>query len=513
MARHPGPDPRRPLDDRGAAPLPPDLDPRGRRASRRDVAVPGRRRRIAVRRTTTLVRIAAAALSLVILVGSGYAWATYQKFTSNIATGDDLDSGGADLDGKDQNILLIGNDSRAGATPAELQELSTEDDGGSVNTDTMILLHVPADGSRASLISFPRDSYVDIPGYGENRINAAYSNAYNQAKSDGGDEIAAQSAGIKLTAETISQLTGLKIDHYLQVNLLGFYRISVALGGIDVCLNAAQQDPFSGIDLPAGVSRIEGKQALAFVRQRHGLPRGDLDRIARQQYFLGAVFRKVSSAGTLVNPFKLNDLVDAVSSSLLKDKSLDLLSLARQVQDLRAGNITFATIPTTGNETVDGQDVLGVDPAQVQQEVQQIIGNTADTVAKAAPVAPGSFSVDVLNGSDTGGVAQSNADLLTSAGYQVGTIGNFDGGADATQIRFPAGQAGQAKTLAKVVPGATYVQTSSVSTVTLVIGANGVGVKDPSAAASTTAAAPPPETAATSASASTRAASDISCIN
>ena len=506
MPRSSGPDPR------SRTALPPDLDPRGRRAARRDVTVPGARRRKAFHRVGTTTRILVAVLSLVILVGSGYAWATYQKFTANIATGQDLASGGTDVDGKDQNILLIGNDSRAGATPAELAELSTEDDGGSVNTDTMIVLHVPADGSRASLISFPRDSWVDIPGYGDNRINAAYSNAYNKAKGEGKSEIEAQSAGIALTAATISQLTGLKIDHYLQVNLLGFYRISVALGGIDVCLNAAQQDPFSGIDLPAGVSHIEGKQALAFVRQRHGLPRGDLDRIARQQYFLAAVFRKVSTAGTLINPFKLNDLLDAVSSSLLKDPSFDLLSLAQQVQDLRAGNITFATIPTTGNETIDGQDVLGVDPAQVQQEIQQITGNTASVIGKATAVAPSSFSVDVLNGSGTGGAAQANADLLTSAGYTVGTIGNSDAGADATQIRFPASLANQAKTLAAVVPGATFVQTSSVDKVTLVIGANGVGVKDPSAATTTSAAAPPPETAAASPS-GTRSGSDISCIN
>ncbi len=505
MARQSGPDPR------GDSRLPPDLDPRGRRAARRDAAVPGATRRSTLRRIGTSSRILAALLSLVILVGSGYAWATYQKFTSDIATGKDLNRSGTDLDGRDQNILLIGNDSRAGATPAELQQLSTEDDGGSVNTDTMIVLHVPADGSRASLISFPRDSYVDIPGYGRNRINAAYSNAYNASKAKGGSEVDAQSAGIALTADTISKLTGLTIDHYLQVNLLGFYRISIALGGIEVCLNAAQNDPFSGIDLPAGDSVIEGKQALAFVRQRHGLPRGDLDRIARQQYFLGAVFRKVSSGGTLVNPFKLNDLLNAVSSSLLKDPSLNLLDLAKQAQDLRAGNITFATIPTTGDENVDGQDVLGVDPAQVQQEIQQIIGNTADVIAKATAVAPGSFSVDVLNGSGTGGAAQANADLLTGAGYDVGTVGNFDGGADATQIRFPSSLAAQAKTLAAVVPGTTFVQTSSVDKVTLVIGANGVGVKDPSAAAATTpTSAAPAETAST---AGTRSGSDISCIN
>ena len=507
MARQSGPDPQ------GRAALPPDLDPRGRRAARRAEATPGQRARSTVRRVGTVGRVVAAVLSLVILVGSGYAWATYQKFNSQ------------HRERQRPGVQRHRRRRQGPEHPADRQRQPRRRDrrgtAGAVHRgrrrQRQHRHHDPAARAGRRLPGqpdlVPRDSYVDIPGYGSDRINAAYSNAYTAAKGEGKSEVQSQSAGIALTAATISQLTGLTIDHYLQVNLLGFYRISVALDGVDVCLNAAQQDPFSGIDLPAGVSHIEGKQALAFVRQRHGLPRGDLDRIARQQYFLGAVFRKVSSAGTLINPFKLNDLLDAVSSSLLKDPSLDLITLAQQVQDLQAGNITFATIPTTGNENIDGQDVLGVDPAQVQQEVQQIIGNTADAVAKAPAVDPASFSVDVLNGSDTAGAATSNADLLTGAGFTVGTVGNFDGGADATQIRFPTGMAAQAKTLGALVPGVSYVQTSSVDAVTLVIGANGVGVKDPSAAPATTSAAAPPAETAGAAATGTRSGSDISCIN
>src|SRR6201999_1846764 len=116
-------------------------------------------------------------------------------------------------------------------------------------------------------------------------------------------------------------LTGLYIDHYMQVNLLGFYRISEAIGGVTVCLNAAQNastdrdaygSGYSGIDLPKGISVIEGAQALAFVRQRHGLPNGDLDRIKRQQYFLKSAFQKVTSAGVLLNPFKLRAMLGAI---------------------------------------------------------------------------------------------------------------------------------------------------------------------------------------------------------
>ena len=110
-----------------------------------------------------------------------------------------------DIDGKAQNILLVGNDSRAGATPAELKALATEDDGGATNTDTMIVLHVPADGSKATLISFPRDMYVPIPGYGRNKINAAYS-----------------FGGPKLTVQTLEQLLDTRMDHVAMIDFEGF---------------------------------------------------------------------------------------------------------------------------------------------------------------------------------------------------------------------------------------------------------------------------------------------------
>ena len=145
---------------------------------------------------------------------------------------------------------------------------------------------------------------MDIPGNGKGKINAAYPDGYIAAKNRGASELAAQSAGLIMTIRTINALTGLHIDHYMQVDLLGFYRISNAIGGVTVCLNKAQNpntdsDAFgkgySGINLPAGVSVIKGTQALAFVRQRHGLPNGDLDRIRRQQYFLSAAFHKVTT--------------------------------------------------------------------------------------------------------------------------------------------------------------------------------------------------------------------------
>ncbi len=479
-----------------------------------------------------------ALLSLAVVVGSGVAWATYRDFTTSIAQAPNLpspDTTTPDIDGVDQNILLIGNDSRAGATADELKALATQDDGGSSNTDTMIILHVPADGSKATLISFPRDSYVEVPGVGMGRLNSAYPTAYQAAKDQGVSETAAEGAGIALTAKTLSTLTGLTIDHYLQINLLGFYRISNAIGGVDVCLKNAMRpateygqtgdgydsgfEPdgtfsysYSGINLPAGVSRnVEGTQALAFVRQRHGLPDGDLDRVARQRYFLGAVFKKVSTAGVLLNPFKLKNLLGAVSSSLLKD-DLDLLKLASQLQDLASGNIIGATMVTTGDETIGGADVLGVDPAAVKAQMKQLVGAATPSASPSpskpvATVAPGAVTVRVLNGSGVGGAAGAASGVLQGLGMNVTGTGDT-APADVTTVRYPAGAEAQANTVAATVPGATLTPDASVTEVTLVLGADGL---TPGAAASATTASVP--ASATGGRAVDNATGGLACIN
>jgi LCP family protein required for cell wall assembly len=441
-------------------------------------------------RVRVAARLAVAVVSLLALIGSGLAWATYQNFTASIKHGDpvpELASGQQDADGKDQNILLLGNDSRAGATPAELRALSTQDDGGSVNTDTMMVLHVPAGGGKTTVISFPRDSWVTVPDNGKGKINAAYGDGYVAAKNAGKPETGRESAGIRLLIRTISALTGLHIDHYVQVNLLGFYRISNAIGGVDVCLLHPQNPStdsdefgkgYSGINLPAGHSVIKGSQALAFVRQRHGLPGGDLDRIRRQQYFLSAAFHKVLSGGTLLNPFKLHGLLHAISSSLLTDPALNLISLARQFQDLSAGNITFATIPNDGPQMIypDGvaTSVVTVDTAAMPGFVNRLQGKPADPGLASAPTTvPSAVTLDVLNGTSTTGLAGRNGDALRAAGFHVNTVDSTDPTA-ATTIEYPNGAQPAAKAVAAAVPGAQLVQTSSVSRVTLVLGSNNV---------------------------------------
>ena len=349
------------------------------------------------RQIGTAGRIVCGVLAVAVLAGSGWAWATYRSFAAKIVridaipatptAGPSTSAAHKDLDGKDQNILIVGNDSRDGATPAELADLGTTADPGASNTDTMMVLHVPSDGSRASVISFPRDSYVAIPGHGMGKLNSAYSLGVQDAKGD-------PAGGYRLLIRTLSALTGLTIDHFVSVGLLGFYRISNAIGGVPVCLLHAQNaqtdadeygSGYSGIDLKAGWQTIQGKQALAFVRQRHGVPGGDLGRINRQHYFLSQAIKKIASAGTLLHPATITKLLNAVRSSVEMDPRLDPLSLLTELGEMSAGNITFSDMPTDGSTINSAGWVFLVNPAQVKAAVAAIIRKRPSPVATAAP--------------------------------------------------------------------------------------------------------------------------------
>jgi LCP family protein required for cell wall assembly len=512
------PAPRPPIS--GAA-LPPELDPRGRHArGARRASGPPPPVRPPARRSDLLhgvslgLRIVATLCSLLVLVGSGWAWATYRNFNADITRVNAISPKGkaADggIDGKDQNLLIVGNDDRDTASDAELAKLGTTRDGGSYNTDTMMLLHLPANGSKATVISFPRDSYVNIPGYSKNKLNAAYPLGIQAAHGD-------KEAGAQLLVQTIENLTGLSIDHFVQIDLLGFYRISNAIGGIDVCLNKAVKETNSGIDLKAGHQTIKGTQALAFVRQRYGFPQGDLDRIKRQQYFLSAVFRKISSAGTLLNPLKLQNLLKAVSSSLQMDPELVPLKLAQQMQNLQAGNFSFTTIPTQGFQDVQingqTQNVVVVNAVAMPSFIGKLIGADPGTaLSRAKAAAPSSVTVQVINDTNTNGLEKTNATALQAAGFRTEIPPASSDVVAKTLIRYAPGQEAAAKALQAQVPGAVMEATSEVSSVTLVLGENKVQVKSlmptPAPGSASTSAKP-----GVSESPTVTTAADAGCIN
>lgn len=449
------------------------------------------------------VKLLAAALSLAVLLGSGWAWATYRNFTASISRIPfPQESRRPDIDGQAQNILIVGNDDRDTATPDELAQIQTTKDGGSLNTDTMMLMHIPADGRKASVISFPRDTYVSIPGHGRDKLNSAYTWGIK-------DGHGSKAAGAALLRSTIENLTGLTIDHFVQVDLFGFYRISNAIGGVDLCLNEdaraatsiaeAQADlpgvdagtepdgqvvlSYTHIDLHRGVNRnVQGVQALAFVRQRHGLPGGDLDRIKRQQVFLSAVFRKLYSNQTLSDPSKIRRLLTAVSNSLTMDDQLaqDPFKLAESFDNLTAGNLSFAPIPLLpGNPTVAGVgDVLLPDTAAMPAFIQTLLGNPPSSPYQQARAAdPRTVAVAVLNNSSSNGLDQTNAAALRALGFTVTVPPATAEVQDKTTISYRPGAEAAAKAVAAAVPGAVLVPTKTVTTVVLALGNNGIQVK------------------------------------
>jgi LCP family protein required for cell wall assembly len=330
-------------------------------------------------------------VSSVALASAGVAWFTVHKFkaSTNITTAlaqvsSETNQPSADDGATD--ILLVGDDSRTDAQgeplpTSVLTRLRTQFDAG-LNTDTIILLRLPHNGGKAYAVSIPRDTYVSIPGYQDDKINSAY----GVIKSRTGSSV----AGEKALIETVQNLTGVHVDHYAEVNLYGFYLLSKAIGGVRVCLRHSTSDPGSGADFAAGVQNISGANALSFVRQRKNLPGGDLGRIVRQQVFLAAAAHKVLSAGTLTSPTALSGLMTAMKKSLVTDPGLDLTTLVQQAQNLLAGNIEFVTIPVVNPNARSprGQSIVQVDVHQVHQFLTTLTGPSALAAPPALAASP-----------------------------------------------------------------------------------------------------------------------------
>jgi len=358
-----------------------------------------------------VVAVLAALLSVTILVAFGYGWKKYgdlnaglQTFKLNalnqpVAQGDK--SARIQKNGSAQNILIVGLDDRTGLTPAQIKEYHTGTDHTD-STDSIMIVHVPADGSKATLISIPRETYVDIPGYKKNLINAAYADA--KYLGAGGTLKEREAAGFDLLIQTVQQLTGVSINHFVAVGFNGFVSIANAIHGVEVNLCYSQDDRYSGLHVPAGKQRLSGAQALAFVRQRHNINGGtssDLTRSERQRYFLAAAFKQVVSIGVLTNPGKLNGLISAIKGSFFFDDKFKLVDFAEQMADLSAGNIIGHVIPTDGDvTTIENQDGLAADPAKVQAQVQTWLNppqtspspSTSSSSSSTSPSGSGSSS-------------------------------------------------------------------------------------------------------------------------
>ena len=271
-----------------------------------------------------------------------YAW-------TQIARVDAAPSGQRPADQPGKTFLLVGSDSRAGLSKAEQRRLGTGSTGGQ-RTDSIMLIYLPP-GGKSALISVPRDSYVDIPGHGKNKINAAYA-----------------FGGPELMVQTIERNTKLRVDGYMEIGFGGFVNVIDALGGIRMCLPDAIKDRDSHLDLPKGCQTLSGVEALGYVRMRKADPRGDLGRVERQREMLAAVADKAASPATVLNPVRYWNFCMATADAIKlgRDTSLpETVLLALAMKQISGGDGLTLTVPvsSTGASTPVGSAVLW-DPAK-----------------------------------------------------------------------------------------------------------------------------------------------------
>ncbi len=353
-----------------------------------------------------------------------------------------------------QNILLMGIESRtywngtilppnilgklhAGSTQAVL------DGTGGNDTNTLILIHIFAGGKKAVGFSIPRDDWVQfantIGPQQVGKIDQAYGVslyfreqqivANNPNLSQNPVALEGNEAGQAAAVGTVEKLTGVHIDHFAAINLYGFYELAKVMGGVEVCLKHAVHDQNSGANFHAGYQHLDASQALAFVRQRDGLPNGDLDRTHRQQAFIDSVMHQLRTEGALGDLTKIQALLSVASKYVITDSGWNLLEFASELRNLTSQNLVFHTLPITGYATIDGQDANLVNPAQIKQIVHATFYPPAappkpSESQQAAAAQARATTVDVYNGAGVQGLAHRVSSELVKAGYRAGKVGN-----------------------------------------------------------------------------------------
>ena len=374
-----------------------------------------------------------------------------------------------------QNILLMGIESRrywngAILPPNILAQLhagsaqAVANGVGGNDTNTLILIHIFAGGKRAVGFSIPRDDWVQFANTIGPQQQGKIDQAYGVSMFYREQQLSQQTPGINANTlgtegneagqaaavATVEKLTGVHIDHFAAVNLYGFYEIAKVLGGVEVCLNHPVDDPNSGADFPAGYQHLDASQALAFVRQRDGLPNGDLDRTHRQQAFLDSVMHQLRTEGVLSDLTKIQALINVARQYVITDAGWNLLDFAAEARNLTSSHLTFYTLPIVGYATIDGQDANQVDPASIRSIVHATFYPKPATAASRANSAEiHDTTVDVFNGGQVNGLAHQVSGALVSAGYRAGQIGNTTERAT-TAVRYGQGAESGAAQIARM---------------------------------------------------------------
>src|ERR1700749_796723 len=364
-----------------------------RRREERQVTVirPGRPRRRVARTTVYLLTCV---LSALVLAASGFSYFVVSDVNS-IGSSHAI-AGGSSIGA--QNILLMGLESRrdwdGNVLPASILKAlhagsvqGVENGIGGNDTNTLILIHIPAGGKKAIGFSIPRDDWVTFPQTYDGQTPGQIDQAYGDALAEKESQVRQQSpnmsqsqvafqgneAGRAATVATVESFTGVHIDHFAEINLDGFYELAKVLGGVQVCLkHPVALDTYSGFYAKrAGSQHLNAKMALAFVRQRHGLLNGDLDRTHRQQAFLASVMQQLRTEGVLGDLGKINSLLSVARQYVITDSGWNLLDFATQMRGLNSSNLTFHTYPIVQYETIAGQSANQVDPAVIQKITQE----------------------------------------------------------------------------------------------------------------------------------------------
>ncbi|MEW1808512.1 LCP family protein [Pseudarthrobacter sp. NPDC080039] len=387
------------------------------------------RNRPGFRRAPRWVKVITAVVSVLLLgvlaFGGYWVW----RLQSNISTSD-LSAGGQRTEGPVNDtsdrvqILVLGSDTRSGNNS---QYGSPDDSSGYGQSDVMMLLDISADNKHVNVISIPRDLLVDIPPCTDKKTNQTY-----PEQRDAMINSALAEAGTGCAVDTVNKLTGLEVDHFMMADFNAVKELSNAVGGVDVCVSSAVDDPDSGLHLPAGTSQVQGEQALAFLRTRHGFANGgDLGRIKAQQGFLASLTRKLKSEGTLGNPEKVLTIADVVTKNLTVDPGLSsvpsLLTISNRLKNIDPASVNFITVPTVPAPQDPNRLALD-EPAA--SNFFKALRNSPD-LSQPAPEAPASTPatpaapaydkalqpVSIANGTGISGRSNAIAGMLSDAGF------------------------------------------------------------------------------------------------
>jgi LCP family protein required for cell wall assembly len=361
------------------------------------------------------------------------------------------------------NILVMGSDTRDG----QGEGFGSAALIGGARSDTTMLVHLSGDREHVTVLSIPRDLMVTLPSctLADGSQSYPYEDRFNAAFSIGGPEC---------TIRTVTELTGLPVHHFVVVDFTAFERTIDALGGVEVCLTRPVTDPLAGLDLPAGVSRVDGAQGLAFVRARTSLGDGsDLARIERQQSFLASLVREATSRDLLVDPVRLIRSLDAATQSLTMDADLAWLprsaGLARSLAGVDPADVSFVTYPN-----VYSDDFLTVRPDEgpallLTEVLAQDAPWPITPSSTRARVAPSDVAVSVVNATGRTDQATIAAAGLAQQGFVVTELGVADE-QRAIEVRHPGWATTQARTVAGAVDGSSLVRDDSLGGIQLVLG-------------------------------------------